>query len=209
MKEKAALLRALWQADLVRLRTDPPWFQWASGLESPIYLDFRRCLALPSLRIAIVEALAELTHGYSYQGVAGVATGGIAWAAWLADRQAKPMGYVRAAPKAHGLGHAVEGLSPLEGPVLLIEDVVSTGQSLSQAATHLKAAGYTLALTIALWDYQLWPSTQRPQPFASLFQFTLALEAWHDELSPTQKQILANWHQECRESLASGLASSL
>lgn len=209
MKGKAELLGALWQADLVRLRIEPPWFRWASGLESPIYLDFRRCLALPSLRIAIVEALADLTRGHFYQAVAGVATGGIAWAAWLAERQAKPMGYVRATPKAHGLGHAVEGLSPLEGPVLLIEDVVSTGQSLTQAAAHLKAAGYTLALTIALWDYQLWSPNQRPQPFASLFQFTLALEAWHDRLSPAQRQILSNWHQTCRKSLASGLASSL
>ncbi len=206
MNGKADLLRALWQAGLIQLRTEAPWFRWASGIESPIYLDFRRCLALPSLRTAIVDALEALVQAYAYQGIAGIATGGIAWAAWLAARQNKPMGYVRAAPKAHGLGHAVEGLSPSEAPVLLIEDVVSTGQSLSQAAARLHASGYPLAIATALWDYQLTQPMPGHERFISLFQFSDALQAWEAYLSSRQKQTLHKWHQTCRETLAASSA---
>ena len=106
-----ALYEALLQEGIVQLREEAPFFRWASGRLSPVYLDLRRCLAYPALRQALVEALRRRLEekGLTFRGVAGVATGGISWAAWLADRLGLPMGYVRSAPKAYGTSYTPEG----------------------------------------------------------------------------------------------------
>jgi orotate phosphoribosyltransferase len=63
--------------------------------------------------------------------LAGTATAGIPWAAFLAERMQVPMVYVRSAPKAHGASKQVEGDTEfLAGKkALVIEDLISTGGS--------------------------------------------------------------------------------
>ncbi len=49
--------RFLWEAGVVQIRTSPPWFRWASGKESPVYVDHRRLLGYPEWRAWVVQAL--------------------------------------------------------------------------------------------------------------------------------------------------------
>ena len=192
-----ALYEALLQEGIVQLREEAPFFRWASGRLSPVYLDFRRCLAYPALRQALVEALRRRLEekGLTFQGVAGVATGGISWAAWLADRLGLPMGYVRSAPKAYGTSRTVEGLLPAHSPVLLIEDVLSTGQSVATAAAHLIEEGFYLAGIAALWDYALPSQEKLPYPYLSVLRFPQALAAWQPHLPSAQYTLLQQWHK--------------
>ncbi len=192
-----ALYEVLLQERIVQLREEAPFFRWASGRLSPVYLDFRRCLAYPNLRQALIEALRQRLSegGLTFQSVAGVATGGISWAAWLADKLNLPMGYVRSAPKAHGTSRTVEGLLPKHSPVLLIEDVLSTGQSVATAAAHLTEEGFHLAGIATLWDYVLPHRNALPYPTLSALNFPQALEAWQPHIPSTQYTLLLQWHK--------------
>jgi len=182
---------------IVEVRTEPPFFQWASGLQSPLYMDFRRCLAYPELRSALMKALVEMVEQtqLSFVGIAGVATGGISWAAWLADRLHRPMGYVRSATKSHGKGRLVEGLSVVDGPLMLIEDVVSTGQSLYTALQALKAEGFAVSALVTLWDYRLSARLALSQPLHVLLSFPEALLTWQTLMDPMVFQVLAQWYE--------------
>lgn len=192
-----ALYEALLRERIVQLREEAPFFRWASGRLSPVYLDFRQCLAYPALRQALVEALGQrlAERGLNFRGIVGVATGGISWAAWLADRLELPMGYVRSTPKAHGTSRTVEGLLPDHSPVLLIEDVLSTGQSVATAAAHLVEEGFHLAGIAALWDYALPHRDALPYPTLSALNFPQALEAWRPQIPSTQYTLLLRWHK--------------
>ncbi|GIS84153.1 MAG: hypothetical protein CM1200mP16_04530 [Nitrospina sp.] len=54
--------------------------------------------------------------------IAGTATAGIPHATSLADRLNKPLIYVRAAAKSHGMGNQIEGPLTSGKNVILVED---------------------------------------------------------------------------------------
>lgn len=193
----AAYSRFLWEAGIVQVREAPPWFVWASGRESPLYVDHRRLLAYPRWRQWAVDQLARrITQGPAPQAVVGVATAGIAWAAWLAERLNLPAGYVRAEPKKHGLRHQVEGLVQPLGPVLLVEDLISTGGSLRKAAQALEEAGFPVGAVAALWSYELPDAEGLPYPRYVLLTFPQALLYWQEAgfLSEAAAAFLRRWH---------------
>jgi orotate phosphoribosyltransferase len=70
--------------------------------------------------------------------ITGVATAGIAHAALVADRLSLPMAYVRPKPKDHGLTKLIEGHISPGRKVVVIEDLISTGNSSLQAVEALK-----------------------------------------------------------------------
>ncbi len=198
LRQVEALYEALLKEEIVRVRESPPFFQWASGLLSPIYIDFRKCLAHPALRKALLSHLLDRINEreITFAGIAGVATGGISWAAWLAEKLDLPMGYVRSTPKSHGTKQLVEALSPHHSPLLLIEDVLSTGQSVATAIAHLQNEGFTLAAIAVLWNYAL-PGRQYefPYPLYEVLRFPQALKVWEPHLSSSQYHILEKWYE--------------
>lgn len=190
--------RFLWEAEIVQVRTAPPWFRWASGKESPVYVDHRRLLSYPTWRAWVVQALESRLRGApSFRSVVGVATGGIPWAAWLSAHLGLPMGYVRPEPKGHGLGRQVEGLPAPIGPVLLIEDLLSTGGSLHKAAQALEAGGFPIAAAVVLWSYDAPGPLPFGFPLYALLTFPQAVAFWEKAgwLSSEAKTFLLNWHR--------------
>ncbi|MCS6782292.1 MAG: orotate phosphoribosyltransferase [Gloeomargarita sp. SKYBB_i_bin120] len=62
---------------------------------------------------------------------------------------------IRKQPKGHGVGSQIEGPLPPPGSwVTVVEDVVTTGQSLGLAVEVLRAAGYRVEQGITLVDRQ-------------------------------------------------------
>ena len=160
MPDSAALARSLARDLLsigaVMLAPDAP-FTWASGRLAPIYCDNRLTLAHPAVRARICTGFADVIaqHGYAPDVVAGTATAGIPHAAWLADRLALPMAYVRSKPKAHGRGNQIEGRVESGQGVVLVEDLVSTGGSSLEAVEALRQAGTEVAAVVAIFSYGL------------------------------------------------------
>jgi orotate phosphoribosyltransferase len=145
----ATLLRA----GAVHLRPDEP-FTFASGLRSPVYCDNRILLGDVVARRAVTAAFTA--HCDGAEVLAGPATGGIPWAAWAADTLGLPMAYVRGAAKGHGRGRQIEGAGVKGRRVVLLEDTVSTGESVLAAAAALRAEGAELVRCVCIftWGWQ-------------------------------------------------------
>ncbi len=84
-------------------------FIWANGWNAPMYTDMRKTLSYPALRTFIKVELVRLImeHFGDVEGIAGVATGAIAYSAMVADELGVPYAYVRTKPKDHGLENTI------------------------------------------------------------------------------------------------------
>ena len=144
----------LLQIKAIKLNVDEP-FTWASGIKSPIYCDNRTILSYPTVRTYIRQQLAELTvEAYGRPDIiAGVATGGIAHGALVAQELDMPFAYVRSQAKGHGLQNMIEGVMEKGRTVVLIEDLISTGGSSLQAVNAVKENGNQVKGVVSIMDY--------------------------------------------------------
>jgi len=155
----------------VRLQPDKP-FTWASGWKSPIYCDNRITLSFPEVRTHIRQGYAQtiLDNFGKPDVIAGVATGGIAQGALIAQELGLPFIYVRSAAKGHGMENLIEGAYQEGQRVVVIEDLISTGGSSLKAVQALRAGGLEVKVLIATFTYgfslaeQPRSSTSLPKP---------------------------------------------
>ncbi len=144
----------LLQIKAVRLTPNTP-ITWASGWKSPIYCDNRKTLSYPQIRTYIRQQFVDLiTEKYGKPDViAGVATGGIAMGALVAQELGVPFVYVRSSAKAHGLTNQIEGVLEQGQSVVVLEDLVSTGKSSLNAVEALRTAGAVVKGMVAIFTY--------------------------------------------------------
>lgn len=138
----------------VFLRPEEP-FTWASGIKSPIYCDNRLILTDPPARNIVEQAIAYkvMSEFPKCEVLMGTATAGIAHAAIAAHIMGIPMGYVRSGAKDHGRANRIEGkLSPGD-KVVVIEDLISTGGSVIDAAQALREAGADVIGIVSIFTY--------------------------------------------------------
>ncbi|GIP36418.1 orotate phosphoribosyltransferase [Paenibacillus sp. J2TS4] len=149
------IAEALLQIGAVALRPHEP-FTWTSGIRSPIYCDNRLIMSYPSIRNKVAEGFAAIIRERYPEAevIAGTATGGIAHAAWVADRLNLPMVYVRGKAKGHGKQNLVEGVLNPGSKVVVIEDLISTGGSSLKAALAVKEAGGDILSVLSIFTYQ-------------------------------------------------------
>ncbi|MBP9161336.1 MAG: orotate phosphoribosyltransferase [Flavobacteriales bacterium] len=140
----------------VRLSPSKP-FTWASGWKSPIYCDNRKTLGHPVVRTYIRQQFVEAINDSFGKPdmIAGVATGGIAHGALVAQEMGIPFIYVRSAAKEHGMKNAVEGDLTQGRNVVVVEDLVSTGKSSLQAVASLREAGCEVKGMVSIFTYRL------------------------------------------------------
>ena len=132
----------LLQIKAVKLQPENP-FTWASGIKSPIYCDNRKTLSYPQIRTFIRQTFVEtINKNFAKPDViAGVATGGIAIGALVAQELGLPFVYVRSEAKKHGLTNMIEGDIESGQNVVVIEDLISTGGSSLKAVEALREKG--------------------------------------------------------------------
>jgi orotate phosphoribosyltransferase len=132
-------------------------FTWASGIQSPIYCDNRVTLSFPEIRTFIkdqfVGAIREKIG--KPELIAGVATGGIAQGALVAQELDLPFAYVRTGKKDHGLTNQIEGTVHPGQPVVVVEDLISTGKSSLEVVAALREAGCIIKGMVAIFTYNL------------------------------------------------------
>ena len=146
----------LLQIKAVKLNDESP-FTWASGRKSPIYCDNRITLSYPEIRTFIRQRFVDtiLEQFGDVDVIAGVATGGIAQGALVAQELGKPFVYVRSEEKKHGLTNQIEGEIKSGQSVVVIEDLVSTGKSSLIAVNALREKGCNVKGMVAIFTYNL------------------------------------------------------
>lgn len=149
-----SVAEALLDTDAVILRPEEP-FTWASGIKSPIYCDNRLVLSDPANRRVIEEALIEMIEDRypDAEALFGTATAGISHAAIAAYRMDIPMGYVRSKAKDHGKESRIEGRIRPGMKVVVVEDLISTGGSVCEAAAALREAGAEVIGLVSIFTY--------------------------------------------------------
>lgn len=144
----------LLQIKAVKLNPSDP-FTWSSGMKSPIYCDNRKTLSFPSIRTAIRQTFSEQIKNQfeTVDVIAGVATGGIAIGALVAEEMGLPFIYVRSSAKEHGMQNMIEGEYHSGQRVVVIEDLISTGGSSLKAVEALRAANCNVLGLSAIFSY--------------------------------------------------------
>jgi orotate phosphoribosyltransferase len=150
--EKTAEL--LLQINAIKLNPGNP-FTWASGWKSPIYCDNRLILSFPSIRNYVRDEFSKKIEKQFGKPdvIAGVATGAIGIGILVAESMGLPFVYVRPEPKKHGRQNQVEGFLQKGQNVVVVEDLISTGNSSLQAVEALRAAGANVKGMAAIFTY--------------------------------------------------------
>lgn len=176
--------RMLLEIRAVHFRPDDP-YRLTSGLASPVYIDCRKLISYPAIRSTLMDfACAKLLRdaGFAqFDAVAGGETAGIPFAAWIAERLALPMLYVRKKPKGFGRDAQIEGAMAEGARVLLVEDLTTDGGSKVRFAEALRVAGASVEHTFVLFFYDIFAGTRDALAGHGLRLHNLA--TWRDVLA--------------------------
>jgi len=129
-------------------------FTLASGMTSPYYLDLRLLPSHPGALYRITDLLVQWVafNRVKFDRVAGVPTAGLTLATLLAERTGTPLLYVRSQAKEHGLRRRVEGNFNKGDRILVVDDLITTGESTLAAVESLRAEGCTVTDVLVVVD---------------------------------------------------------
>jgi len=200
---EAAVAERLLQAQAIRLNVKTP-FTWSSGWTSPIYCDNRKVLGHPFVRDFIKSELCNVVFAQFPEAalLAGVATAGIAWGAMVADQLKLPYVYVRSKPKEHGLGQQIEGYYEKNRPVVVIEDLISTGKSSLQVVEVLRQAELEVIGLVSIFNYGFPAATTAFQAagvaYVSLSDYPTLISLALDKkiVSSEEEAVLLKWSED-------------
>ena len=181
--------RILLDIKAVNVRPEEP-YTLTSGWKSPVYVDCRKVIYFPRARARIcdlgVEKIGRHVGYEAIEVVAGGETAGIPFAAWIADRMALPMAYVRKHPKGFGRNAQIEGEVPVGRNTLLVEDLTTDGQSKIRFANALREAGAVCDHTFVVFYYGVFPGS-----FEALSAMNVTLHhlcTWWDVLEASRER---------------------
>jgi orotate phosphoribosyltransferase len=156
--------RMLLEIEAVHLNSEDP-FTLASGLPSPTYIDCRKLISFPRIRSTLMDFLTVTVMrnaGFeAFDNIAGVETAGIPFAAFVAERMALPMTYVRKKPKGYGRNARIEGAMTEGQRVLLVDDLTTDGGSKLSFVDAIRETGATCAHTAVIFSYGIFPDTEK------------------------------------------------
>lgn len=134
-------------------------FVLASGRSSPYYIDARRTTMAGEGQSLIGRLGLDVlrTRGWIPRSVGGLTLGAdpvayaIAHAAQLAGHPLDAFS-VRKQAKTHGAGKRIEGCLEPGDPVVIVEDVITTGRSALDAIAAVREVGATVLGVLAIVD---------------------------------------------------------
>jgi orotate phosphoribosyltransferase len=156
---------------------DTPVFRLVSGKMSQFYINCKKTTYNAEAMNLIGEILFDKISGINPDAIGGLTLGAdpIAFAVSMVSFQkGKPINsfVIRKKPKEHGLKYSIEGKLDGIKRVVIVEDVVTTGQSTLEAIAKAEEGGLETIKVIALVDREEGGKEEvlkRVQDFEALF----------------------------------------
>lgn len=132
-------------------------FTLTSGAKSTFYLDAKKVTYRPDGAALVGAAVHEIASRHSANAVGGLTMGAdaiVASAVTVSAGTANALaGFIaRKEPKKHGTGKWIEGVSPQGMRVAIVDDVITTGDSLLRAVELARSDGAEVVVTIGVVD---------------------------------------------------------
>ena len=127
-----------------------------SGKRSPYYIDLRLTISSPITMDWIANSLTRIiTNEISkdkIDKILGVPTAGVPFATVVSQKLGIPLIYYRQARKEHGVRKKIEGILERNDRVLIVDDLITTGESVIEAAEVVRDQGSVVNELVVLLD---------------------------------------------------------
>jgi orotate phosphoribosyltransferase len=131
-------------------------FKLTSGKISPYYIDLRIVPSFPDAFQKICEFYVDFIkneiQSKNFERIAGIPVAGIPFASLIAYSLRKPFLYIRKGVRLHGRQRRIEGILAPGDRILLVDDLITTGISLRNAAKAIRAEGGVVTDAAVLLD---------------------------------------------------------
>ncbi len=204
MSDSKEMAKSLLRSSCFQFNTND-LFTFASGIKSPIYCDLRQ-LSTHSHEWKFVlkkakERLLDLQEEVPFDHICSMATAGISHGAVLAHELNLPFSYLRSSQKDHGRKKLLEGDIKEGARVLLIDDVLTKGSSLSKGISYLVAQGIEVVSAMVIYSYQFNSALnffrQQKIELITLCVFEDLFQSCVEEglLAESSKSLVESWYQ--------------
>lgn len=127
-------------------------FMLESGAQSPIYVDLRLFVSSPEALAKAARAYGELLSDLVFDRLAAIPYAGLPLGTAVALQTRTPLIYPRKEAKAYGTRKAIEGRYHPGEKVVVLDDLISSGNSKLTAVQPLQAAGLEVTDVVVLID---------------------------------------------------------
>lgn len=143
-----ALALTLYEIGAVKLGR----FRLHSGRISPIYIDLRLLVSFPQAMRQVAAAYRSLLDGISFDLLAAYPYAALPIGVAISLQMDRPLIYPRKEAKAHGTGRQIEGRWEAGQTAVVVEDLITSGDSILQAVAALKAEDVHVRDAVVLID---------------------------------------------------------
>jgi len=127
-------------------------FRLHSGKRSRIYLDLRLLVSHPQALRQAVAAYRTVLDQLSFDLLAATPLAGLPLGTALCLDMNKPLIYPRKTAKSYGTGKQIEGVWQVGQTAVVIDDLITSGDSILEAIVALKASGLQVNEAVVLID---------------------------------------------------------
>lgn len=126
----------------------------ASGATFSYYIDLRQIISNPQIFHQVVQTYAEILQKLSFDRIAGIPYGSLPTATGLSMKLHSPMIFPRKEVKAHGTRRVIEGTFQKGEKIVVIDDILISGKSITEGAKKLKLAGLKVEDMVVFIDHE-------------------------------------------------------